>query len=131
LSSTRGRVLIDKGSTLFGSQEDSVAGNHRAFRPSHPLAAGPGCRLREDLDLQQTPPSPHETDDHTGAGKGWRLAAFLLLSSCRGERTGIAHVVPRGRDPAVGVLDVGDAELMTVEGIGDAIQVLPDAKASP
>ena len=62
--------------------------------------------------------SPHEAYDHTGACKRWRLAAFLLFGSCHGERTGIAHVVPGGLDPAVGALDVRDAELvdMAVEG---------------
>jgi hypothetical protein len=64
----------------------------------------------------------HEADDHTGTGERWRLATFLLFGSCSSERTGIAHVVPGGRDPAVGTLDVRDAELVdvAVEGIGDA-----------
>jgi len=35
--------------------------------------------------------SPHKADDNAGAGKRWRLAAFLLLGPCRCERTGIAQ----------------------------------------
>jgi hypothetical protein len=50
--------------------------------------------------------------DLAGAGERWRLAAFLLLGPRRGERTGIAHVVPGGLDPAVGALDVHKAELV-------------------
>jgi hypothetical protein len=63
----------------------------------------------------------HQTDHHTGAGQRRRLAAFLFLGPCRCKRTGVVHVVPGGGDPAVGTLDVGDAELpdMAVEGIGD------------
>jgi hypothetical protein len=49
------------------------------------------------------------------------IPAFLLFGPCRGERSRVAHVVPGGLDPAVGALDVRDAELvdMAVEGIGD------------
>jgi hypothetical protein len=77
--------------------------------------------------------SPHQADDHTGASYRWRLAAILLLCPRHRERIGVAHVVPGGLDPAAGALDVSDAELvdMAVERIGDAAQVLPDAKASP
>jgi len=44
----------------------------------------------------------------------------------------VAHVVPGGLDPAVGTLDVRDAELVdvAVEGIGDAADVPSDAKGS-
>jgi hypothetical protein len=66
-------------------------------------------------------PSRHQTDDHTSASERWRLAAFLLLRPCHGECSGIAHVVPGGLDPAVGTLDVRDAELIdvAVEGVGN------------
>jgi hypothetical protein len=76
--------------------------------------------------------SHHETDDHTGAGQRWRPAAPLLLSACHGERAGGAHVDVGGLDPAVGTLDMGDAELVdtAIEGIGDAAQVPADAKGS-
>jgi hypothetical protein len=82
--------------------------------------------------LSEPPPSSYETGDHTGAGKRLWLAALLLLRPCYGERTGVAHVVPGGLDPAVGTLDVRDAELvdMAVEGIGDAADVPADAKGS-
>jgi hypothetical protein len=62
--------------------------------------------------------------------KGWRLAALLLLGAGRGESSGVDHVVPGGRDPAVGALDVGDAELVdvAVEGIGDTADVPADAE---
>jgi hypothetical protein len=56
--------------------------------------------------------SRHQADDDTGAGERWWLAAFLFFGSCRCERTGVAHVVPGGLDPAVGALDVCDAELV-------------------
>jgi hypothetical protein len=66
------------------------------------------------------------------AGSWWRLAIFLLLGLCHGERTGLAHVVPGGLDPAVGALDVHDAELvdMAVDGVGDAAHMPSDAKGS-
>jgi hypothetical protein len=66
-------------------------------------------------------PSPHEADDYGGANNRRRLAAILLFGACRCERTGVAHVVPGGLDPAVGALDVRDAERvdMAVEGGGD------------
>jgi hypothetical protein len=69
-------------------------------------------------------------DDHTGACKRWWLAAFLLLGPRRCERTRVAHVVPGGLDPAVGTLDVRDAELVdvAVEGIGDAAHVPAEAR---
>jgi hypothetical protein len=72
----------------------------------------------------------HQAHDDTGACRRWRLAAFLLLCARRGERTGVAHVVPGGRDPAIGTLDVRDAELVdvAVEGIGDAAQMPSDAE---
>jgi hypothetical protein len=38
--------------------------------------------------------SRHQADNHTSGRKRWRLAAFLLLGPCHGERTGVAHVVP-------------------------------------
>jgi hypothetical protein len=74
--------------------------------------------------------SPHQADDHPSTGERWRLAAFLLFGTYCGEYTRVAHVVPGGRDPAVGTLDVGDAELvdMAVEGIGDAADVPSDAQ---
>jgi hypothetical protein len=80
--------------------------------------------------MRTTPSSSHQTDDDTGTGKGWRLATFLLFGACRGERAGVAHVVPGGLDPAVRALDVGDAERvdMAVEGVGDAGDVPPDAQ---
>lgn len=63
--------------------------------------------------------SPHEADDHASACQRWWLAALLLLGPRR-ERAGIPHVVSGGLDPAVGTLDVRDAELvdMAIEGIG-------------
>jgi hypothetical protein len=66
--------------------------------------------------------SPHEADDDIGARKRRRLPAFLLLGARHGEDTRVAHVVPGGLDPAVGTLDVREAELvdMAVEEIGDA-----------
>ena len=54
--------------------------------------------------------SLHQTDHDTGAGQRRGLAALLLFGTCHGERTGIAHVVPGGLDPAVGALDMRDAE---------------------
>jgi hypothetical protein len=62
------------------------------------------------------------SDGGTGAGNRWRLPAFLLFCPCHAERAGVAHVVPDGLDPAVGAVDVGDAELVdiAVEEIGDA-----------
>ena len=74
--------------------------------------------------------SSHQTDHDTSACQRWRLTAVLLFGFCHGERTGIAHVVPGSRDPAVGALDVGDAERVdvVVEGIGDAGHVPCDAK---
>jgi hypothetical protein len=74
----------------------------------------------------------HQADDHTGACQGWRLTAFLLLGPGHGERAGIAHVVRGGLDPAVGTLEVRDAERvdMAVQGIGDAADVPADAKRS-
>ena len=116
-------------------------------------------------------PSPHQADDDASACERWRLAAFLLLGPCCGERSGVAHVAlvhrgvqkihpfgapaspkPReqrsappatdesfvcscalgGLDPAVGALDVRDAELvdMTVEGIGDAAHMPSDTEES-
>jgi hypothetical protein len=75
--------------------------------------------------LHQTFASPYHADDHTGASKGWRLGALLLLGPCRCERTAVAHVVPGGLDSAVRALDVRDAELVdvAVEGFGDAAHV--------
>jgi hypothetical protein len=57
---------------------------------------------------------------------------LLLFGLYRCERTGIAHVVPGGPDPAVGTLDLRDAERVdvAVEGIGDATHVPADAKGS-
>jgi hypothetical protein len=84
-------------------------------------------------DPSRTLASPHQAHDDVGAGKRWRLAApALLLGSCHGKRTGVAHVVPSGLDPAVGALDVRDAELVdtAVEGIGDAAHMPADAKGS-
>jgi len=34
----------------------------------------------------ERPPSAHQADDHTGAGKRWRLTALLLFGPCRCER---------------------------------------------
>jgi hypothetical protein len=71
--------------------------------------------------------SRHQADDHTSAGKRWRLAAsaLLLLGACRCKRTRVAHVVVGGLDPAVGTLDVRDPELidMAVEGVGEAVRM--------
>jgi len=77
-------------------------------------------------------PSPHQADDDASACERWRLAAFLLLGPCCGERSGVAHVALGGLDPAVGALDVRDAELvdMTVEGIGDAAHMPSDTEES-
>ena len=87
--------------------------------------------LRELACLRHSSP-PHEADEDTSACERWRLAACLLLGRCRGERTRVAHVVPGGLDPAIGALDVRDAELvdMAVERIGDAADVAADAKRS-
>ena len=57
--------------------------------------------------------------------KRWRLAPPSCSSvPAAANAPRVAHVVPGGRDPAVGVLDVRDAELvdMAVERIGDAAQ---------
>jgi hypothetical protein len=70
-------------------------------------------------DLNRTPPSPHQADDDTGAGKGRRLTAFLLLCPGHSEGTGVAHVVPGGLDPAIGTLHVRDAELVDAAIEGD------------
>jgi hypothetical protein len=45
---------------------------------------------------------------------------------------GVAHVVPGGRDPAVGALDVRDAELVdvAVERIGDTAHMPADAEGT-
>jgi hypothetical protein len=86
-------------------------------------------------DRTKTPESSrssHQTDHHPGACKRWRLAAFLLLGRCRRELAGVAHVVPGGRDPAIGALHMRDAELIdvAVKGISDAAHVPSDAKSS-
>jgi hypothetical protein len=86
----------------------------------HPLAVTATVFVRGYRRLQLAPnpvftkvsPSAHEADDHASAWEWWRVAAFLLLSPCRCERTRVAHVVPRGLDPAVGALDVRDSELV-------------------
>jgi hypothetical protein len=93
-------------------------------KPATPAPAG-GGRNRVGM---RSPPSEAlaltpSGDDDTGACQRRLLAtpAFLLLGPGRSERVRIAHVVPAGRDPAVGPLDMRDAELvdMAVEGIGD------------
>ena len=90
---------------------------------------GHGTRLGTQAIDKRFPPGLHRSR-LTPSGRRrhqrrWRLAipTFLLLGPCQGELTGIAHVVPGGLDPAVGTLDVGDAELVdvAVEGIGDAV----------
>ena len=97
---------------------------------SAPLSVGmltPGVSAEAQVGAERSP--SHQADDDTSAGKWWRrLAALLLLGPCHGERIRIAHVVPGGRDPAFGTLDMGDAELvdMAIEGIGDAAHVPPD-----
>src|ERR671918_170513 len=116
-------LVLVAAAVLEAREKPSTGGRHEGVLVRRPLSHHSCCpptRL----------PSPHQTDDHSGAGQRWRPAAFLLLSPCRGERTGVAHVVPGGRDPAVGTLDVGDAELvdMAVEGIGDAAHVPSDAE---
>jgi hypothetical protein len=63
-----------------------------------PAAGGSHCRvvsMRMPLTCCRAwgSPPPHQEDDHTGAGKGWRLAAFLLFGCCDGERTRVAHVI--------------------------------------
>jgi hypothetical protein len=52
--------------------------------------------------------------------------------SSAASRTGVGHVFPGGLDPAVGALDVGDAERVdvAVEGIGEAGHPRSDAKGS-
>jgi hypothetical protein len=51
------------------------------------------------------------TDAALAQGR-WRLAALLLLGPYHCERAGVAHDVPGGLDPAVGALDVREAELV-------------------
>ena len=82
------------------------------------------------LALHQTLASPHQAVDNTSASNRERLPAFLLLGFCHGEGTRAAHVVPGGLDPAVGALDVGDAERvdMAVEGVGDAAHMPPNCQ---
>jgi hypothetical protein len=96
------------------------------------MTATAGRTISPDMGCTKGSRSSHQTDDHTGAGKRQGLAAILLLGPCRGERTGIAQVVPGGLNPAVGTLDVRDAELVdvAVEGIGDAAHMPPDAEGS-
>jgi hypothetical protein len=88
--------------------------------------------LRPNAVCTKRSRSPHQADDYPSASKGRQLAALLLLGPCSCERTGIAHVVPGGLDPAVGTLDVRDAELVddAIEGIGDAAHMPADAKRS-
>jgi hypothetical protein len=64
------------------------------------------ARAKSALHQTKATSSPHEADDDTGACQRRRLANLLLLCAYRCERTGIAHVVPGCRDPAVGPLDV-------------------------
>ena len=97
----------------------------RIFAP-----AGDHRRVPGDAE---SPTSAHWADDDASACKRWlAIPAFLLLASCHCERTGVAHIVPGCPDPAVGALDLRDAELvdMAVEGIGDAAHVLADAEDS-
>ena len=88
--------------------------------------------ISPDMGRTKGSRSSHQTDHHTGAGHRWRLAAFLLLGSRYGERTGIAHVVPGGLDPAIGALDVGDAELVdvAVEGLAMPLTCRPMPSAA-
>jgi len=53
-----------------------------------------------------------------------------IVAAGSGPSTRIAHVVPGGLDPAIGALDVREAEVvdMAVEGIGNAAHVPSDAK---
>jgi hypothetical protein len=96
------------------------------FRQVGAMSAGGKAGLAQGLRLPavctRPSPSPHQADDHTDASQRWRLAAILLLCPRHGERSGVAHVVPGGLDPAIGTLDVGDAELVdtAIERIGDA-----------
>jgi hypothetical protein len=57
------------------------------------------------------------------------LASFLLLGNARANGPGLLMLIQGGLDPAVGALDVRDAELVdvAVEGIGDAAHVPSDA----
>jgi hypothetical protein len=90
------------------------------------LVSGPAATLSKLSSL------PHQAGDDTSICKWRRLAAFLLLGRCHGERAGVAHVVPGGRDPAIGALALRDAGLidMAVEAIGDAAQMPSDAEGS-
>jgi hypothetical protein len=83
---------------------------------------GPALVSGPAATLSKLSPLPHQAGDDTSTCKWRRLAAFLLLGRCRCERTGLAHVVPGGSDPAIGTLHVRDAEFvdLAVEGIGDA-----------
>jgi hypothetical protein len=81
----------------------------------------------------QVVPALDECEDRRAASARKRRPHRLpALRPWLRERTGIANVVPCGRDPAVGTLDMGDAELvdMAVEGIGDAARMPSDAKIS-
>jgi hypothetical protein len=78
----------------------------------------------------RTPALTHQANDHPRAGKRWQLAAFLLLGRCHSKRTGVANVVPGGRDPAVEARDMRGAGLVdvAVEAIGHAGHMPSDAK---
>jgi hypothetical protein len=96
------------------------------------MTATAGRTISPDMGCTGRSRSPHQADDDTGAGKRWWLAAFLFLGRSRCERAAVAHVVPGGLDPAVGALDMRDAERvdLTVEGIGDAAHMPSDTEES-
>jgi hypothetical protein len=77
--------------------------------------------LPAQKSLLQCSSSRYEADDHTGAGKGWRLAALLLFGRCHGERTWVAHVVqviaiqPSER----WTWEMRNASMWPLKGVGD------------
>ena len=66
-------------------------------------------------------------------GDEWQVSDLIeieVADRARGDVVGVA--VDRGLDPAVGALEMRDAELvdLAVEGIGDAAHMPPDANGS-
>jgi Resolvase, N terminal domain len=99
------------GSTSISREQEDIAGVYKRMSRCVGHAA--------DLLADDLTPSDRRPAQRRRAVAARRLPAPRLPPL---RSTGIAHVVPGGRDPAVGTLDVHDAEFvdMAVEGIGGA-----------